>query len=322
MNPVKFAVVIPVGAGRRENLEMVLECLVRQTFGPEGVVIVCDGEDAWIDARSQFTLPTIVVQAPKHEPGMEQPRNIGVRIAERHFDFTHVAFLDSDIIFKDDLLERYLNAIVFGGREGIYYGPYEWLSPGDREIDEEFYNDPRWAMFREEGDDPRRRFTGDLSKGLGCFSGNLVWNVEDFKRTGGFWDEIHHGRCEDGELGLRAVAMGVPIGLVPAARGYHLDHKRNWRLIEQRNVRDVPMLNARHPWVEGRCACGAAKEEHSTPTCDKFEAALFVVDEDGKRFNARCKCGWEGNTALLFQHRADCPGETVDYERSPGAPSA
>lgn len=66
-----------------------------------------------------------------------------------------------------------------------------------------------------------------------------------------------------------------------------MDHPRNFNWITAANARDVPMLNARHPWVEGE--------------------DLFVVEEDGKRFNSRCSCGWEGNTALIWQHQAECP---------------
>lgn len=357
--PIEFAVVIPTTHGREENLTAVLRSLNEQTKKPKVVVLVFDGgtqEEAVAVARSLdswFNLPTIVIAAPKHQPGDMQPRNRGARAVEAlrlgelprapeiegADEITHVAFLDSDIIFSETLLECYERAIEQGGADGVWYGPYEWLPPGKREIDHEFFNDPRWEMFRSDGSNPTRRFVNDLSKGLGCFSGNLVWNLSDFAHVGGFWDEIHHGRCEDGELGARAVAMGVPIGLVPEARGWHLDHPRNYNWIEQANARDVPMLNERHPWLESRCTCTHAMEHHATEAgsveddepefyyldcqhagceCECFEKSIFVVEEDGKRFDARCACGWTGNTALIWAHQAECPTHTTDWPRREG----
>jgi hypothetical protein len=101
-----------------------------------------------------------------------------------------------------------------------------------------------------------------LNVGLACFSGNLIWPLLDFKRIGGFWNELHHGRCEDGELGLRAVAQGIPISYASLARGWHLDHPTDVAEKMRRNARDVPMLNERHPWVAGH--------------------DVFVVEEDGR----------------------------------------
>lgn len=282
---IKVGVVIPVGPGRRENLMMVLRSLEAQTLKPERIVLVCDGEAATIQTdEAQAVVPSIMVTSvvtKKHQPGMEQPRNIGVRFL-RHLDpkISHAWFCDSDVILAPDAGERFGEAMAFDS-ERILIGPYEWLPPGVRRPTEA-RNDPRWSSFNRH--DPDETVVSDLSAGLACFTGNLIWPIDEFQRVGGFWNEIHHGRCEDGELGLRAVAMGVPIGFVREARGWHLDHPRSIEWIEAANSRDVPMLNARHPWVEGE--------------------GLFVVEEDGRRFNVRCgECDWEGNTAEIWAHK-------------------
>lgn len=304
-----FGVVIPYGAGRHENLTRVMDCIARQTVKPVRIVIVCDGEDAWI-GDTWHNLPVSIIHAPKHHPGMEQPRNLGARyLAEENPEVTHVAFLDTDIVFKADWLEQYKLEIERGGEDGLYYGPYEFLPQGFPPFDEDFRADVRWPMFRDH--EPGARYTEDLSKGLGAFSGNLVWNLDDFGRIGGFWEDIHHGRCEDGEHGARAVAMGIRIGQVPAARGWHLWHPVNMDWARAANTRDVPMLNERHPWLEGRCVCGKHQDEHPREGCEGFRKAIFVVEEDGRRFNARCRCGWEGNTALIWQHRSECDGRVA-----------
>lgn len=295
MSGPTFGVVIPVAPKRRKNLTAVLECLVDQQLPPHAVVLVCDGPDAWLEEPPVELPSSEVVILPleeKHQPGMPQPRNRGAALLRKSYpEVTHVAFLDSDVLVDTNWLAAFVDEMTEGGEEGCYAAPYDWLPDGKREIDWSFSNDTRWPLF--ENHEYGTRYRGSLGVGLACYSGNLVWNLEDFRRVGGFWSEIHHGRCEDGELGLRAVHMGVPIGLVPNARGWHLYHgglpnpTPKWRRwAEQINAIDVPKLKQRHPWTE----LGNDGKE------------LFVVDEDGKRFNVRCRCGWEGNTAEVWQH--------------------
>lgn len=286
------AVVIPVGPGRLENLIQVLGCLSEQTVKPDLVAVVCDGDDAAFEVEGAYDLPLAVLRASKHQPGEEQPRNIGVRLvrdleaqSNGQRTFSHVWFLDSDVIVAPDCLEMYEQAMEMEPIERILIGPYEWMPPGVREPMPDLRNDPRWVSFDQQ--EPFEMLRGDLSAGLACFSGNLVWPIVEFERVGGFWNELHHGRCEDGELGLRAVAMKVPISYVKGARGWHLYHDFDPELVKERNARDVPMLNERHPWVEGE--------------------GLFVEDADGKRFSVRCpNCRCEFPSSQIWAHKAEC----------------
>lgn len=280
-----IGVVIPVGPGRQENLRTVLGCLAHQTVKPTGVVIVQDGFDEVDDWPEVMTLA-----CPKHEPGREQPRNVGVRALRACWpDTTHVWFVDSDIHVGPRCLEELRLALAAGEPDRIILGPYDWLAPGERPTPGYEYmgarNDPRWPHFERYG--PGVALTSDLSAGLACFSGNLLWPIDEFMRVGGFWSEIHHGRCEDGELGLRAVAMGVPISFASRARGAHLWHPVNMALALERNARDVPMLNARHPWLQG--------------------ADVFMVDRDGKAFDVRCaECQQQIPTIGWWAHAQAC----------------
>jgi GT2 family glycosyltransferase len=257
MAEMPTAVVIPVGAGRLNNLLEVMESLAKQTVKPKLVVLVCDGPQAALKIETPWKLPTAVLETPKHEPGKEQPRNIGVALVDdlsqrdaRFAGISHVWFLDSDVIVRPRALEYYTEAYNaaeawrcvecgtpragrieqgtlcekcesprFNPAHSIFVGPYDWLPPGRREAMPELRNDPdgvpppgRWDRF--DNNEPDTPVVNDLFAGLACFSGNLVWPIEEFKRVGGFWNEIHHGRCEDGELGVRAVQMGVPITFV------------------------------------------------------------------------------------------------------------
>ena len=293
-----IGIVIPVGPGREKNLTQCL--LAIRSLGRDlpPVVLVGDGvgpDDLW--ATVPFGLPEVgVIELPKHVPGMEQPRNQGVRyLVGRWPEVTYVWFVDSDVVLEPWALDAMRDAIADGnaGTEPrILVGPYDWLPEGWRPESGVGWssrgglrNDPRWPAF--DTNDPSHVFKGDLMAGLACFSGNLVWPIEEFQRTGGFWSELHHGRCEDGELGLRAVAMGVGISMVREARGYHLWHPVDTQLALARNLRDVPMLNTRHPWAEG--------------------AGVVMVDRDGKAFDVRCSgCGRLVPTIGWWEHAAAC----------------
>jgi hypothetical protein len=296
-------VVIPVGADRHENVAQVLECLWRQEgIDVELVVVVQDGPME--DVPLHEGLPMIRVRAPKHEPGLEQPRNIGVRAGMEWLGSSslapdYVIFLDSDILVAEDWLRSYYDAwastFTPADIDRILIGPYVWMAPGEREIGGKvMLAEQRQAMFDTYG--PEHTFRGDLSAGLACFSGNLAWPLKEFVRVGGFWSELHHGRCEDGELGARAVAMGVPIGLAAGAKGWHMDHPRNHSETLRRNARDVPMLDARHPWIQGH--------------------GVFMVDRDGKAFDVECPvCECQVPTIEWWQHAADA-GHQMELELS------
>lgn len=294
MSEFRPGVVITTCEGREKNLIEVLKCVDDACrFHPgiiHDVVVIYDGGDpektleAMLDIERRFMVRCF--QGIKHKPGLENPRNIGVRALSDHCNA--VWFLDSDIIFLPITVAYLKERWEANDLERVIIGPYEWLPEGKREIDQYFYNDFRWTMFNESRwDDLNSYSLEDLSVGLGCFGGNLVWPIAEFKRVGGFWNDLHHGRCEDGELGVRAVAEGVPITIERRARGYHLDHPTNMQQKIERNMRDVPMLDARHPWIQGH--------------------GVFVVNKDGKRFDQRCPvCNELINTILFWEHRAQC----------------
>lgn len=284
----KPVIVVPVGSGRVENVQRVIACIKAQTVQPLGVVFVEDGPG---DYPSKYMNDKeIIIMSQKHEPGREQPRNVGVRAAiHRWRDANAIWFIDSDVLFGPQTLEFYKERWEAVDHGRIMIGPYDWMHAGQIEIPTENANpDGRWPMILEDRwQDLTYESTEQLNVGLGCYSGNLVWPVDEFMKIGGFWNEIHHGRCEDGELGLRAVATGIPITCEPRARGFHQEHARNMEWILAANTRDVPMLNARHPWVQGH--------------------GLFVVEKDGKRFDQKCpKCGDLINTNEFWGHEKTC----------------
>jgi GT2 family glycosyltransferase len=255
----------------------VLAYLAQQTYPIEHVVIVADGFQLNPEDIDLQLSPTIV-SIPKHEPGREQPRNVGVRFLLDSCKY--VWFCDSDIIMAEDALEEIAKCID-SNPDGLVYGPYDWMSPGQRLPQWDLENDPRWEMFRQFSHEDIH--VNSLGVALGCFSGNLLWNIEQFKRVGGFWNDLHAGRCEDGELGIRACAMGVPMSLNKKARGWHVYHDVDIRKIQEKNSRDVPMINERHPYIE--------------------QEGIIIEDQDGKRFAQLCEtCGEAINTLEYWKH--------------------
>lgn len=227
-----LGVVIQCGPDREENLRAVLASLEAQTVRPDRVVVVFDG---WASAPISPPRDDVTkIVAPKFVPGeTEQLRNFGARSLDT--DIVH--FVDSDVMLHPRAVEAVLETWTPGH---IVICPYDWLGPGAREPDLELRNDPRWPRFEE----PDRDWVGDASAGLSCFGGNLAWDCKEFIAIGGFWNEIHRG--EDGELGLRAAELGIPMRYCPSARGWHLWHPVDLDRIYRENARNVPMIDARH----------------------------------------------------------------------------
>ena len=282
----EIGVVITLPPGREENLKLAVHYLSRMSIHPRALVIVCDGPGVNLDLGEMPLAGDMLATERKHEPGMEQPRNVGVRfLRDHHPSITHAWFLDSDIVVDPGALAAYYAAIAVAGDKSILIGPYDWMTDGMREPHPELRSDFRWDMFDERGLGP---WVGELGVALGCFGGNLVWPIDEFIRVGGFHHMLHHGRCEDGELGLRAATHRIPMALVREARGYHVAHAVNHELAVARNARDVPLINAWHPWVE--------------------EKGIVMAEQDGVRFEFVCACGEQLNTLLMWEHAARCPG--------------
>jgi GT2 family glycosyltransferase len=293
---MKTAVIIPTAENRIENLIQNLDHLENQTVKVPLVVIVCDGPFSHkvIDAISPWefyesNIETIkILEAPKHVAGSGtlQPKNYGAAFVDRHYnDITHLWFLDSDIIVEKSALEAYIEAhFIEVGIDRILIGPYEWLPANERKINPDIHNDPRTQMF----EDYNIEYTsvGEINFALANFGGNIVYPLEAFKRVGGFWDDLSAGRVEDGEMGLRCASMGIPMAVVPDARGYHLHHSVNHSWKVKTNKKEVPMINQRHPWVQ--------------------QEGLIVVEKDGKRFDwINPDTGESVNTLEIWNYKRD-----------------
>lgn len=275
MTELRFnaGVVIPCAPNRMENIKLCTQHIVAGNIVPNEIVFVLDGwaisqeDENEIRGYDEFNLTNMTfLHTEKHVVGNGtlQPKNHGAAYLDKNTECTHVWFIDSDIIVEPETLFEYLLASQQDGEEPrILIGPYEWLPGSHRGLAPKLHNDPRGQFFLDY--DPSYTSVGEINFALANFGGNVVYPIEAFKRVGGFWDDLSAGRVEDGEMGLRCAAMGVPMAAVPKARAYHLSHPINHEWIYKTNAEEVPKLNARHPWVE--------------------QEGVIVVEKDGKRFD-------------------------------------
>lgn len=270
-------VVITTCAGREENLRRTLRCLAALDDEPAGVTVVFDGCDAPPDFPDWAT----AVRVEKHEPHLEQPRNTGFRALRSTTRMTHCWFLDSDMVFGHRLLGE-LQRAVAEFPDCVVLGPYDWLPPGEALPDPELRNDPRWPAF-ERWDGVEKRYSPEAA--LACFGGNVVWPVTQFEALGGYDAALHHGRCEDGDLGARAAGAGVPIVFRRDARAWHVHHPVDLDQVYERNARDVPVILQRLDWAALR-------------------HGLRLVPEEGARLDWECPdCRRQMNCHLMWGHR-------------------
>ena len=104
------------------------------------------------------------------------------------------------------------------------------------------------------------------------------------------------GRCEDGELGLRAASMGYIMVPVKDADVYHIPHESDTDAKVIKNERDVDLIHQWHGWVE--------------------KEGLRIVDKDGKRFDRICPlCNKQINTGEWWQHEEDCKKKYCNHTR-------
>lgn len=278
-----IACVIPTGRGRIDNLKIVLDSLAEQKYNPLEIIVVCDGFTVPGELH-EYSPRVTFMEMPKHKPGEEPPRNVGVRNLESWAKY--VWFLDSDVFVVPESIEAIWKA-VNNQPERIICCPYDWLAPGQRDwknwtnLRQEL-PDYRWSWFKE--NPSSKIFYNELGAALANFSGNLVWPRKLFQKVGGFHPDLSAGRVDDGELGLRACSHGIGTSFCRGARGFHLWHPRNEMTIRELNKKEVPKIQAWHPWVK--------------------EKGLVVSHEDGARFNRICGvCGEEINSLLWWEHK-------------------
>lgn len=168
------AVVIPT-RNRWESLVKCVESVQAQTYQPEAIIVVNDGEGV--------ELSGVIMVNTLGNQGGAVARNLGVNKATTDL----VAFIDDDCVADSRWLEELVG--VMSDEVGFAFGKTIYRSEG------------------YVGHFPERI----VNNGDGQWPGgaNLIFDRQMFQELGGFNDEFWQYHNEDTELALRAVSAGL-----------------------------------------------------------------------------------------------------------------
>ncbi|MEE9296819.1 MAG: glycosyltransferase family 2 protein [Phycisphaerae bacterium] len=220
-NKKPLVTVVSPTRNRVSLLQMSLECVWRQTIGPERIEIVVVDNYSTDDTARRFR--ELAVQAPcrmryhrmESNRGPAAARNAGAALGEGEF----IAFLDSDVQLKDDWLQTMLDLLQGDRRIGIGGGKLLFAPTPDR------VNAYGGAMTRigfawdaHEGDksDP-------VDQPMDCLwvpTAAAMMRRSLFESLGGF-DEAFYACYEDVDLGWRANLAGYRSVCIPDAVTWH-----------------------------------------------------------------------------------------------------
>ena len=218
--------VVTIAHGRQAHLDNQHASLAAGSCLPDDYVVVSMADPA-IGPRDVGGLTRRVEHVPAGPGGalpLAAARNHGVSVAlDAGADV--VVLLDVDCLAGGDLVAAY--ADVVGSRPGwIWSGPVTYLSPPPRAGYPAA--DPQ-ALAALDDPHPARPAPapGEL---LHSDDPHLFWSLSfavapaTWRRVGGFCEEYVGYGGEDTDLALTAVASGVGLGWVGAARAYHQHH--------------------------------------------------------------------------------------------------
>ncbi len=216
-----------------------LEALLRQTYTPLEILVVCDGDDPDVHAvNRQFAAESGIrwIFHPENR-GLPAARNTGAREASGEV----VLFCDDDVIADPQLVELHM---AHHNRTPEYR--HVWVggriieNPGREHA--EYLNrrlHTAWSQVLEGAvdrfTDPQRETVGDDLEQCLCCGLNCSIRRDGFLRLGGF-DERLRASDEEMELGQRLYRAGFEFVIEPGASMLHMNtkdltayHRLSWR---------------------------------------------------------------------------------------------
>lgn len=260
-----LSIIIPVTAGREDNLRLNLTALQQQTLDKnlfEVIVVVDSNHDGYAKLSTEFS--TIVNKFytidKKDFWNASIPRNYGFSKADGDF----IMFLDSDIILNYNALLEHMKMMLLNSSR-VSIGRYDWLPPmyvTPEDIKNNFDNFSKGKLIKK----PHKGGLGHIGldhrhesfkkqlvplqsfdtifDALACFGGNLVMSRQTFEKIGGFDETMQYG-VEDGDFGLTAHEKGVRFSYCEKAIGFHNWHELS-AVRSQNAGNEVKKLNAKH----------------------------------------------------------------------------
>ncbi len=246
----ELVVVIILNLNKKEDTLKCLESVFKLDYSPYEVIVVDNGSiDGSAEAVSK-AFPEVHLLRSTNNLGAAGGRNLGIRYADKNFNYKYLFFLDNDTLLENSILTRLTEALKNDQEAGFAFpkayralpsniimsvGIYVNLYTGSiydigvGEIDRGQYNRPRYVS---------------ACGGFGFLAKRRV-----FSQIGLFDDIFNPYGWEEVDLSLRARERGFQILYVPNALIYHKGCKVGRGPLpeyEKYKVRNLFILMRRH----------------------------------------------------------------------------
>ena len=220
--------------GRPQLAARVVHDLLEQTLTPD-VVIVVDASDSETFAALDVLLGSEdrsrVVHERAHTASLTAQRNQGIDLAlALDFHWDYIQFMDDDVSFDADYLERAVTTMRDGGWAGLCGATDEARSTTDASIFERVFllAPPAPGQISKSGRNAGFRFDPTVDRPiaaqwiLGCSL--YTRSVVERQR---FWEQPGYVLYEDVEFSARVNRAGLRVGWLPSLRLGHLELSRS-----------------------------------------------------------------------------------------------
>ena len=257
---MRYSFIIPV-YNRPEELQELLESIMRQSLGDYEVIVVEDGSTRTSEEVIQRFVPQIYslyyYQIPNGGPS--RARNIGASYAKGDY----IIILDSDVVLPEGYL-RAVDKALSSGDIDAFGGPdtaSEDFTPIQKAINYAMTSTLTTGGIRGGSADAMEQFK-PRSFNLGC-------RRTLFLQLGGFDVGMRFG--EDIDLSLRLQEAGARTVLIPEAYVYHkrrVDLRRFFKQVHNSGIARIH-LETRHP--------GSTRLVHCLPALFTVLSALVIT---------------------------------------------
>jgi N-acetylglucosaminyl-diphospho-decaprenol L-rhamnosyltransferase len=269
---VTSVAVVTIAHGRHEHLAAQHRSLARGALHPDTYVAVAMADPDIAEERVDGLVREVVRidRAPGGRLPLAAARNLGVATAIAG-GADVVVLLDVDCLAGDRLVTAYADVVT--QRPGsIWSGPVTYLPPPPPDgypvdpAELARWDDPHPARPRPEPGELLERLEPDLFWSLSFAVSAPTW-----ERLGGFCEDYTGYGGEDTDLARTALARGIDLGCVGAARAYHQHHP----------VSSPPIEHLDDILRNGRLFHERWGEWPMTGWLEEFERRGLVVREDG-----------------------------------------
>jgi GT2 family glycosyltransferase len=253
--------VVAVVANRndRQHLTRCLRHLERLNEACAEVVVADDASTDGSAAEVRREFPGAHVLEAPERLGPAGIRNLGIRFAQRRFEFDFLLFLDNDAFLQPDTLTRLLDASEREAIGIVTPKAYQNISSGRLHLAGELEVNFYWGRVRDVGAGELDRGQYDSPKRIAVCSGfTMLVRREVLERLGGFDEAFKDAAWEDVDFCLRAGREGFGILYEPEAvvehvggvrgRGRIAERERakakNWFLLMRRHASPLQRLSS------------------------------------------------------------------------------